>query len=69
MSNPFESSSGTFLVLVNEERQFSLWPSFAPVPDGWELQYGPKERLECMAHIEKSWTDMRPNSLQIEMAR
>ena len=36
MTNPFDREDGVFLVLVNEQGQHSLWPSFAPVPDGWE---------------------------------
>ena len=28
MSNPFDDKNATFLVLVNEEGQHSLWPSF-----------------------------------------
>lgn len=32
MSNPFEDENGTYLVLVNDEGQHSLWPAFADVP-------------------------------------
>ena len=28
MSNPFEDPEGTYLVLVNDENQYSLWPDF-----------------------------------------
>jgi MbtH protein len=37
MANPFDDNDGTFLVLVNAEGQHSLWPSFAPVPPGWDV--------------------------------
>jgi len=37
MANPFEDNDGTFLVLVNDEGQHSLWPSFAEVPAGWTV--------------------------------
>lgn len=30
-TNPFEDPQGTFLVLVNDENQHSLWPAFAEV--------------------------------------
>lgn len=33
--NPFDDPDATFLVLVNDEGQHSLWPAFADVPDGW----------------------------------
>ncbi|QRN79648.1 MAG: MbtH family protein, partial [Nocardiopsis sp. BM-2018] len=35
MTNPFDDTEGSFLVLVNDEDQYSLWPGFAQVPQGW----------------------------------
>jgi MbtH protein len=67
MTNPFDDENGTFLVLVNEEGQHSLWPSFAEVPDGWTIAHGPGARRECLAYVEENWTDMRPKSLIAEM--
>ncbi|MGW1037966.1 MbtH family protein [Streptomyces antibioticus] len=63
MSNPFENPDGTFLVLVNDEGQHSLWPAFAEVPAGWTVALGESDRQTCLAHVEKHWTDMRPLSL------
>ncbi|GHE73725.1 MbtH family protein [Streptomyces vinaceus] len=63
MSNPFEDADGTYFVLVNSENQHSLWPSFITVPEGWTVVFGEGRREECLAHIEESWTDMRPTSL------
>ncbi|MFC9757994.1 MbtH family protein [Streptomyces sp. NPDC056638] len=63
MTNPFEDPDATYLVLANEEGQHSLWPEFADVPDGWQRQFGPDSRTECLAYIEREWTDMRPKSL------
>ncbi|MEE1796564.1 MbtH family protein [Streptomyces sp. BE308] len=62
-TNPFEDPQGTFLVLVNDENQHSLWPSFAEVPAGWRTVLGPDTREACLAHVESHWTDMRPASL------
>ena len=61
--NPFDDPDGEFLVLVNDEGQHSLWPSFCAVPDGWRVVHGKDTRGACLAYIEKSWTDMRPKSL------
>ncbi|MGW3730031.1 MbtH family protein, partial [Streptomyces sp. NPDC000851] len=36
-TNPFDDADGRFLVLVNDEGQHSLWPSFADVPGGWTI--------------------------------
>ncbi|MEU6433259.1 MbtH family protein [Streptomyces albidoflavus] len=60
--NPFESSDGTFLVLVNQENQHSLWPAKITVPDGWEKVYeGGKSA--CVDYVDREWTDLRPASL------
>lgn len=63
MSNPFDDPNGSFLVLVNDENQHSLWPEFAEVPAGWRSVHGPGARQACLDYIEKNWTDMRPASL------
>jgi MbtH protein len=63
MTNPFESETADYLVLVNDEGQHSLWPAFREVPAGWK-QTGPKgKRKECLEWIEANWKDMRPKSL------
>ena len=63
MTNPFEDENGEFLVLVNDEGQYSLWPGFRDVPAGWAT-VGPRgKRQECLDWIEATWTDMRPKSL------
>ncbi|MEU2792042.1 MbtH family protein [Streptomyces sp. NPDC007100] len=63
MTNPFDNEDGTFLVLVNDERQHSLWPAFAEVPAGWEVVVTETDRQSCLDYIETNWTDMRPASL------
>ncbi|WP_019877624.1 MbtH family protein [Sporichthya polymorpha] len=63
MTNPFDNPDGTFLVLVNDEGQHSLWPDFVDVPAGWETRFGPDTRAACLDYVERSWTDMRPASL------
>lgn len=68
MSNPFEDDEAQYFVLVNDEGQHSLWPVFADVPDGWTVVYGQEERQNCLAYMERSWTDMRPKGLADEMA-
>ncbi|MFC4909843.1 MbtH family protein [Actinomadura gamaensis] len=63
MTNPFEDPDGTYLVLVNGEGQYSLWPSFAEVPAGWTVAKQADTRAACVEYVETHWTDMRPNSL------
>lgn len=67
MTNPFDDADGTFLVLVNDEGQHSLWPAFIDTPDGWRTTFGPDTRKTCLDHIETHWTDMRPSSLRETM--
>ncbi|MEI7188030.1 MbtH family protein [Dickeya dianthicola] len=66
--NPFDDDRLAFLVLVNEQRQYSLWPEFAAVPAGWEAVYGPQPREACIAYTETHWQDMRPASLRTREA-
>jgi MbtH protein len=63
MANPFEDSDASYYVLMNAEGQYSLWPGFADVPDGWRVIFGEAGRPECLEFIEQNWTDMRPKSL------
>lgn len=70
--NPFDDESGTFCVLVNDEEQHSLWPTFTQVPQGWRVVFGADgqtPRQECLDYIDKNWTDLRPRSLRESMAR
>jgi len=60
--NPFDDPEGTFLVLVNDEEQHSLWPGGLPVPLGWRIAHGGGTRQACLDYIEENWTDLRPLS-------
>lgn len=62
-TNPFDDETGTYLVLVNDEGQHSLWPSFADVPAGWTVALTESTRQQCLDFVEQHWTDMRPTSL------
>jgi MbtH protein len=67
VSNPFEDRDGSYLVLVNAERQYSLWPVAVAVPAGWTVAYGPDGRDASLSWIDRTWTDMRPASLAVAM--
>jgi MbtH protein len=67
VTNPFEDENGEYLVLVNHEGQYSLWPVFLDVPAGWTVT-GPRgKRSACLTWIDEHWTDMRPLSLVRQM--
>jgi MbtH protein len=63
MTNPFEDENGVYHVLVNDEGQHSLWPSFVEVPQGWTIVHKSDSRAACLDYINRNWTDMRPKSL------
>jgi uncharacterized protein YbdZ (MbtH family) len=67
MVNPFDDEDGQFLVLVNDEEQYSLWPSFHEIPPGWSATRQAGTRGECLAWVDEHWTDMRPRSLRLAM--
>lgn len=50
-------------VVVNQQKQYSIWPADRDNPLGWSDagKVGLKE--DCLAYIEEVWTDMRPLSL------
>ena len=66
-TNPFDDEDGRFFVLVNDEDQHSLWPTFSDVPQGWKVVFGEDTRAACLEYVEKNWTDMRPRSLREAM--
>jgi MbtH protein len=55
-----------YLVLVNEEEQYSLWPKSNAIPNGWK-QCKEGTKAECSAYVKEVWTDMRPLSLRKHM--
>ncbi|TCP69853.1 MbtH family protein [Baia soyae] len=63
MSNPFDEQSGTFFVLLNEEGQYSLWPSWIEVPAGWKVVYGKDQKDNCLAYINEEWKSLIPTQL------
>lgn len=56
-----------YLVLVNHEEQYSLWPSYKPIPLGWKAVGKEQTKEEAIAYVEQVWTDMRPLSLRKQM--
>ena len=60
--SPFDDPDGTFVVLVNDEEQHSLWPAAMTVPAGWQVVHSEASRQSCLDYIEANWTDIRPRS-------
>ncbi|MER7759885.1 MbtH family protein [Streptomyces sp. NPDC097619] len=64
LKNGTTEAAPLFLVVTNDEEQYSLWEAARPVPAGWYPQGGAAPREECLERIERLWTDMRPLSLR-----
>lgn len=58
-----------YLVLINQEEQYSLWPSYKLIPYGWRAVCEELTKEECLEYIDKNWTDMRPLSLRKQMEK
>lgn len=57
-----------YRVVYNDEKQYSIWWVGRETPAGWHHEGTEGTREECLAHIDKVWTDMRPLSLRRRMA-
>lgn len=56
-----------YIVVVNHEEQYSIWPEGREIPLGWRDAGKHGTKAECLAYIEEVWTDMRPLSLRKKM--
>ena len=60
----WDSEGGGYLVLVNDEEQFSIWPEDTRIPDGWRGEGMRGARTECLDYVQRVWKDMRPRTLR-----
>jgi len=68
MSNPQYQADGIeYTVVVNHEEQYSIWPTYKPVPAGWREVGKVGSKPDCLTYIDEVWTDMRPLSLRKQM--
>ena len=61
------ATADRYVVVVNDEEQYSIWAEGRPVPAGWHAVGVSGPRETCLEHIEQVWTDMRPKSLRVAM--
>lgn len=59
-----QTNTTQYKVVVNHERQYSIWPAERENPAGWEDVGKRGSKEECLSYIEEVWVDMRPLSLQ-----
>lgn len=56
-----------YVVVINAEEQYSIWPADREIPLGWNDAGHRGSKQSCLDYIEKVWTDMRPLSLRKQM--
>ncbi|HEX6340510.1 MbtH family protein [Umezawaea sp.] len=59
-----DDADTTFQVVVNDQDQYSIWFADRDLPAGWTADGTTGSKQECLQHIEKVWTDMRPRSVR-----
>jgi MbtH protein len=67
MRDDDDNDSRLYVVVVNHERQYSIWLAHNDAPTGWTTVGQPQSRVACLDYIEEVWTDMRPLSVARRM--
>ncbi len=62
-----EADDQVYVVVVNHEEQYSIWPKARDLPLGWRAAGKEGPKAECLDYIKEVWTDMRPLSLRKKM--
>ncbi|HWG99983.1 MAG TPA: MbtH family NRPS accessory protein [Pilimelia sp.] len=62
--NDEDADGRSYAVVVNDEEQYSLWRAADEPPAGWRRVGVVGTEQECLDHIDRVWTDMRPRSLR-----
>jgi MbtH protein len=60
-----EDESVRYDVVVNDEEQYSIWAQRDALPAGWTAVGVSGTKAECLAHIDRVWTDIRPRSVRL----
>ncbi|MEO6700457.1 MAG: amino acid adenylation domain-containing protein [Jatrophihabitantaceae bacterium] len=67
MTDDEQADGREYLVVLNDEEQYSIWDAAKPVPQGWHTDGYRGSKAACLAHISDVWTDLRPRSLRVAM--
>lgn len=62
-----QADDQVYRVVVNDEEQYSIWRADRELPAGWRAEGTEGPRADCLSHIGRVWTDMRPLSLRKRM--
>lgn len=53
-----------YIVVLNDEEQYSIWFSERDLPIGWRSVGISGSKQVCLEYISSVWIDMRPASLR-----
>jgi MbtH protein len=56
-----------WIVLVNDEAQYSLWPTRRTTTAGWQATRQRGNRGACTAYVDTNLIDMTPASLRADV--
>lgn len=65
----WDSEETVFVVAVNDEEQYALWPAHRALPHGWRETGQRGDKQACTEFVDRTWTDMRPRSLREALAK
>ena len=66
MAEDSDIDTRTYIVVKNDQEQFSIWLNSKPeLPVGWASVGVSGSRGECLDWIQQNWTDLRPESLRL----
>jgi MbtH protein len=60
MADDGDRDATVYVVVVNRNEQYSIWPADRPCPSGWRATGRVGSKEECLAYVEEVWRDMRP---------
>lgn len=53
-----------YAVVINDEEQYSIWPTFRALPLGWREEGKRGSKEECLEYIDQVWRDITPKSVR-----
>jgi MbtH protein len=59
-----EGDEAMYVVVVNDEEQYSIWREGRSVPAGWHQTEKTGTREDCLKYIDEIWSDLRPLSVR-----
>jgi MbtH protein len=69
MQNEIPGDKKKFKVIINRQKQYSIWPAERENEEGWRTVGKRGSKSECIKYIEEVWTDMRPLDLRKLMGK